>query len=233
MQQRLARGEAAALGELYDRFASLVHSLAHRVLDDEHAADRITREVFAYIWEHPHSYDPKQGSLRSWVAAVTRHQAVQRLRQTEAASAGDGGSGAPAPAEMEQKIREASAAARADYIVTSMPAPLRAALELAYFQRRDYRQTAADLGVTEDEARRRLRLGLQLLSTAHNHPTLPPPCSPHLPRSTPGARAPSRTPQTPHAPQAPHAPRAPHAPHPPRYPGPGSAPPGTGHGRSL
>ncbi|GGS64461.1 hypothetical protein GCM10010270_39590 [Streptomyces violaceus] len=32
MQQRLARGEAAALGELYDRFASLVHGLAHRVL---------------------------------------------------------------------------------------------------------------------------------------------------------------------------------------------------------
>ena len=28
MQQRLARGEAAALGELYDRFASLVHSQA-------------------------------------------------------------------------------------------------------------------------------------------------------------------------------------------------------------
>jgi RNA polymerase sigma-70 factor (ECF subfamily) len=49
-----------------------------------------------------------------------------------------------------------------------MPAPLRAALELAYFQRRDYRQTALDLGVTEDEARRRLRLGLQLLSTAHD-----------------------------------------------------------------
>ncbi|MGW1926687.1 hypothetical protein ACWCQ0_48205, partial [Streptomyces massasporeus] len=29
------------------------------------------------------------------------------------------------------------------------------------------RQTAADLGVTEDEARRRLRLGLQLLSSAN------------------------------------------------------------------
>ncbi len=49
MQQRLARGEAAALGELYDRFASLVHSLARRVLGDETAADRITREVFGYI----------------------------------------------------------------------------------------------------------------------------------------------------------------------------------------
>ncbi|MEU2788920.1 sigma-70 family RNA polymerase sigma factor [Streptomyces sp. NPDC007100] len=174
MQQRLARGEAAALGELYDRFASLVHSLARRVLDDESAADRITREVFGYIWENPDSYDPKQGSLRSWVAQLAHRQSVHRLRQSEAASARDRGADAPAPAEVERQIREASTAARADYIVTSMPAPLRAALELAYFQRRDYRQTAADLGVTEDEARRRLRLGLQLLSTAHNHQALPP-----------------------------------------------------------
>lgn len=208
MQQRLARGEAAALGELYDRFASLVHGLAHRVLADEQAADRITREVFAHVWQHPDAYDPKQGPLRSWVATLTHRLAVQRLRQTETAAlahgdpddagvadAADGladpadayaeatgpsrGSGSSTSSssstgstgsteELERRVRRASVAARADYIVTSMPAPLRAALELAYFQRRDYRQTAADLGVTEAEARRRLRLGLQLLSTAHD-----------------------------------------------------------------
>ncbi|MFH8584989.1 sigma-70 family RNA polymerase sigma factor [Streptomyces celluloflavus] len=223
MQQRLARGEAAALGELYDRFASLVHSLAHRVLDDEDAADLITREVFGYIWEHPDSYDPKQGSLRSWVAALTRHQAVQRLRQTEADSARDSGPDAPAPAETERKIREASTAARADYIVTSMPAPLRAALELAYFQRRDYRQTAADLGVTEDEARRRLRLGLQLLSTAHNHQS-PPPVASRSARPPHSPSAPSPASQPPHTPLG-SRPHTPHA-------GPGmSPPPGTDHGR--
>ncbi|MFD3421770.1 sigma-70 family RNA polymerase sigma factor [Streptomyces decoyicus] len=228
MQQRLAHGEAAALGELYDRFASLVHSLAYRVLDDEDAADRVTREVFAYVWEHPDSYDPKQGPLRSWVAGVTRHQAVQRLRQTEAASARDCGDDAPAPAEIEQKIRDASTAARADFIVTSMPAPLRAALELAYFQRRDYRQTAADLGVTEDEARRRLRLGLQLLSTAHSHQALPP-----AHRTAPTPRSAPASPHSPHAPQAPHSPRGPRPPH-TQHTGPGnSAPPGPGRGRSL
>ncbi|MCX4409096.1 sigma-70 family RNA polymerase sigma factor [Streptomyces sp. NPDC059837] len=166
MQQRLARGEAAALGELYDRFASLVHGLAHRVLGDERAADGITREVFAHVWQSPESYDPKQGPLRSWIATLTHRLAVQRLRTTEtAALALDGGG---TTEELERKVRSASVAARADYIVTSMPTPLRAALELAYFQRRDYRQAAADLGVTEDEARRRLRLGLQLLSTAHD-----------------------------------------------------------------
>ncbi|WP_327696720.1 sigma-70 family RNA polymerase sigma factor [Streptomyces sp. NBC_00459] len=195
MQQRLARGEAAALGELYDRFASLVHGLAHRVLADEQAADRITREVFAHVWQHPDAYDPKQGPLRSWVATLTHRLAVQRLRQTETAALAHGdpdgrdnrdhleddsadtyadatgsstGSSSGSMEELERRVRRASVAARADYIVTSMPAPLRAALELAYFQRRDYRQTAADLGVTEAEARRRLRLGLQLLSTAHD-----------------------------------------------------------------
>ncbi|WP_459182304.1 sigma-70 family RNA polymerase sigma factor [Streptomyces sp.] len=163
MQQRLARGEEAALGELYDRFASLVHSLAHRVMDDEDAAAQITREVFGYIWENPDAYDPKHGSLRSWIAGLTQRQAVHRLRQFE-------NSGEGTPDEVEARVREASAAARADYIVTSMPAPLRQALDLAYRGRQDYRQTAADLGVTEDEARRRLRLGLQLLSTAMDHP---------------------------------------------------------------
>ncbi|WRZ92266.1 sigma-70 family RNA polymerase sigma factor [Streptomyces sp. NBC_01007] len=174
MQQRLSRGEAAALGELYDRFASLVHGLAHRVLGDERAADGITREVFTHVWENPDAYDPKQGPLRSWVAALTHRLAVQRLRATETAALAQGGDGTAE--ELERKVRSASVAARADYIVTSMPTPLRAALELAYFQRRDYRQAAADLGVTEDEARRRLRLGLQLLSTAHDAgPTGAPP----------------------------------------------------------
>ncbi|WP_406170625.1 sigma-70 family RNA polymerase sigma factor [Streptomyces sp. NBC_00996] len=174
MQQRLARGEAAALGEFYDRFASLVHGLAHRVLGDERAADGITREVFAHVWENPDAYDPKQGPMRSWVATLTQRLAVQRLRANETAALARGGHGTTE--ELERKVRSASVAARADYIVTSMPAPLRAALELAYFQRRDYRQAAADLGVTEDEARRRLRLGLQLLSTAQDTgPTGAPP----------------------------------------------------------
>jgi RNA polymerase sigma-70 factor (ECF subfamily) len=166
MQQRLARGEAAALGELYDRFASLVRGLAHRVLGEETAADGITREVFAHVWQHPDSYDPRQGPLRTWLAALTRRLAVERLRATGTAALARGGKGSAE--ELEHRVRRAAVAARADYIVQAMPVPLRAALELAYFQRRDYRQTAADLGVTEDEARRRLRLGLQLLATAHD-----------------------------------------------------------------
>lgn len=190
MQQRLARGEAAALGELYDRYASLVHNTAHLVLENQRAADQVTREVFGYVWENPDAFDPKEeGSMRSWIARLTRRQAVYRLRQKGARELAERGSTGPVAEaeseELEQRVRRAAVAARADYIVTSMPAPLRKALELAYFQRRDYRQTAADLGVTEDEARRRLRLGLQLLATAHTRPLdpgAPPPGRPGGPR---------------------------------------------------
>lgn len=167
MQQRLTRGEAAALGELYDRFASLVHGLAHRVLDDEQDADFVTREVFSRVWENPSGYDASKGSMRSWVAGLTQGQAVERLRWRHERD------GAP-PELLEERVRTAYTVSRADYIRSSMPSSLRRALELAYLHRLDYRRTAEELGVTADEARRRLRLGLQLLSTAAAFP-LPPP----------------------------------------------------------
>ncbi|GHJ39859.1 sigma-70 family RNA polymerase sigma factor [Streptomyces sp. TS71-3] len=210
MHLRLARGEAAALGELYDRFAPLVHGLAHRVLTEDAAADQVTREVFARLWEHPDAYDPERGPLRSWLAELAHLLAVRRLRAARSAGYGavagvgaepdvaegvgadvaegvgvdvaegtevraDVTEGTGRAEEPERAVRRASAAARADYLVESMPASLRAALHLAYFQRRDCRQTAADLGITEEEAHRRLRLGLQLLATAHNSGPLDPP----------------------------------------------------------
>ncbi len=168
MQQRLARGEEAALGELYDRFASLVHGIAHRVMGDESAADQITREVFGYIWENPDAYNPKDGNLRSWIATLAQRQSVHRLRNCEAERIRAGGE--RTAEQFEARVREANTAARADFIRESMPVSIRATLDLAYMKRRDYRQAAAELGLTEDEARRRLRLGLQMLSTAIQHP---------------------------------------------------------------
>ena len=90
MQQRLRRGEEAALGELYDRFALLVHGLAQRIVGDERAADQITREVFGHIWENPDAYDPRDGNMRSWIATLTQRQSVKRLRTCEAELVGHG-----------------------------------------------------------------------------------------------------------------------------------------------
>ncbi|MCI0386628.1 RNA polymerase sigma factor [Streptomyces sp. CNQ085] len=158
IRRRLVRGEESALAELYDGHASVVRGLAHRFLDDEDAADRIVAEVFAEVWADPGAYRPEHGSLRSWLTELTRVRALRCLDESRLDP--------ESRARLEERIRAASAAARADRMVTAMPGPLRTALELAYVGRRDYREAAAELGVSEDEARRRLRLGLQLLSTA-------------------------------------------------------------------
>lgn len=178
MRDRLQRGEAAALAELYDRFAFLAYGIAQRVLDDEAATGQVTEEVFAHIWESPGDFDPDRGPMRSWIAAEAHRRSVDRLRrQYEAARASSpAAETGPELAEVAEEaeeaagVRAASTAARADYIVTAMPAPLRDALELTRFEHQDYRRMARELGISEAEACRRLRLGLQLLSSAAEYP---------------------------------------------------------------
>jgi RNA polymerase sigma factor (sigma-70 family) len=262
MRDRLRRGEAAALAELYDRFVSLAYAIAHRALDDEEDVGRVTREVFTHLWESPDDFDPDQGPMRSWIAAEAHRRALDELRRalpgpdladTTRLAGADGAPGAPPPgpsgrpttaadgrrsvaahhpeatppaatiptpdpqrhgspqagetdrsataaapgpgpangvpaspvastavgaaaghagddAGRASALHAASTAARADYIVTAMPEPLRDALEITRFEYQDYRRTARALGITESEACRRLRLGLQLLATAAEYP---------------------------------------------------------------
>ncbi|MGV9266298.1 sigma-70 family RNA polymerase sigma factor [Kitasatospora sp. NPDC003701] len=172
LQRRLARGEETALGELYDQLAPMVHGLAGRILADQAAAAQLTREIFAHVWEHPEAFDPAQGSLRSWLGALTHSRAVDRLRVRRAAEAppvgdgvdGTGGTGVLAgPAEEE--IRAVATAARVQYVVESLPQSLRETIAVSYYDGRTYQETARRLGISEQTAKQRMRLGLELLAT--------------------------------------------------------------------
>ncbi|MGW6916134.1 sigma-70 family RNA polymerase sigma factor [Kitasatospora sp. NPDC054939] len=164
LQRRLARGEETALGELYDRLAPMVHGLASRILADQAAADQLTREVFAHLWEHPESFDPALGSLRSWLGALTHRRAVDRLRLRRGAPA-DARSGHGPGGDGEDEIRAVATAARARYVVDSLPRSLRETVTVTYYDGRTYRETARRLGISEQAAKQRMRLGLELLAT--------------------------------------------------------------------
>ncbi|MGW4891452.1 sigma-70 family RNA polymerase sigma factor [Kitasatospora sp. NPDC004240] len=159
LQRRLARGEETALGELYDQLAPMVHGLAARILADQGAADQLTREVFGHLWEHPEAFDPAQGSLRSWLGALTHRRAVDRLRLRRGAGAPGGGHPG------EEEIRAVATAARVQYVVDSLPQTLRETIAVTYYDGRTYQETARRLGITEQAAKQRMRLGLGLLAT--------------------------------------------------------------------
>jgi len=162
IQWRLLRGEETALGELYDRYAPLVHGLAGRILDDPAAAEQLTREIFAHLWQHPEAFDPSAGSLRSWIGSLTHRRAVDRLRHQRA----DDG-----------EIAARATAARIQYVVTALPEPLRQAIAVGYYDGLSYQDTAHRLGISEQAAKERMRAGLRQLAagleSAGIEPTAP------------------------------------------------------------
>ncbi|MCX5211242.1 hypothetical protein OG689_18435 [Kitasatospora sp. NBC_00240] len=56
-------------------------------------------------------------------------------------------------------------AARVQYVVDSLPHPLRETITATYYDGRTYQETAHRLGISEQVAKQRMRLGLQLLAT--------------------------------------------------------------------
>ncbi|QMU74980.1 sigma-70 family RNA polymerase sigma factor [Streptacidiphilus sp. PB12-B1b] len=167
IQRRLERGEESALGELYDQFAPLVHGLAQRVLNDTHAAEQVTRDVFAHVWEHPDEFDPACGSMRSWIGTLTHRRAVERLRGAQ----GEGDEPQPdsrpiEPACLEEEVVAQATAAHVQSVVASLPQALQEVLLLTCLGGRTYQQAAQELGVGAATAKHRMRLGLQLLAAA-------------------------------------------------------------------
>lgn len=75
----LAEGQVNALSILYDRYIRLVYSLAYKILENSEEAEDITQEVFLTLWRR-NAYDPKRGSLSSFLTTMTRSRAIDKLR---------------------------------------------------------------------------------------------------------------------------------------------------------
>ena len=75
----LKAGQTAALGILYDRHAGLVYGIAVKVLENPQEAEDLTQDIFLNFVKIG-SYEPNRGSLRTYLAILTRSRAVDRVR---------------------------------------------------------------------------------------------------------------------------------------------------------
>src|SRR5271169_782621 len=74
-------GDQSALAELYDRYSSLVYSVALRVLGDTGAAEDVLQEVFLQLWRNPELFDSSRGNLAPWLAVIARNRSIDGLRK--------------------------------------------------------------------------------------------------------------------------------------------------------
>lgn len=78
----LINGQTHALGALYDRHAALVYGIALKILENTQEAEDLTQDIFLKFI-HKSAYNPERGSLRTFLAILTRSRAIDRLRSRQ------------------------------------------------------------------------------------------------------------------------------------------------------
>jgi RNA polymerase sigma-70 factor (ECF subfamily) len=162
---RLRLGDEGALGELYDRHASLAFGLALRMVRDRAAAEEVVQDTFLTLWRQAARYAPDRASCRSWICTIVRSRAIDRLRRSASKEARDAQLAEDLAGLCDTwQLADASLRAQAVHrAVESLPQEQRQVLELAYFlglsQTEISERTGAPLGTVKG----RTRLALQRL----------------------------------------------------------------------
>ncbi|XXD82348.1 sigma-70 family RNA polymerase sigma factor [Pseudomonas sp. Z5-35] len=75
-----AQGDQKALRVLYDQESARVMGVAQRIVRHNALAEDIVHDVFIKIWTRAASFDPRRGSARGWIFSITRHLALNVVR---------------------------------------------------------------------------------------------------------------------------------------------------------
>lgn len=77
---RIASGDEAAFVTAYDRHAGFVFGSVARFVGDREVAAEVVQDAFMALWRRARQFDAASGSLLTWLLAIARHRAIDRLR---------------------------------------------------------------------------------------------------------------------------------------------------------
>ena len=78
--QAIALRDSASFDQFHQRLAGMVYSAAFRVLNDPDDAREVAQDVFTYVWEKAVQFETRKGKATTWVYAMARNRAIDRLR---------------------------------------------------------------------------------------------------------------------------------------------------------
>jgi len=158
-------GEVQAFEVIFDRHASAAFSLAYRMCGRRAAAEDVVQDAFLSLWRSGSGYDPRRGSVRSWVLSVVHNRAVDAMRRVGSKAGRDvsdeGISERLAAAERtDAEVERRDDARQVRTALDELPPDQRRVIELAYFGGFTHNQIAEMLDLPPGTVKGRMRLGL-------------------------------------------------------------------------
>jgi RNA polymerase sigma factor (sigma-70 family) len=153
----------SAFRELVERHLPIVYSAARRMVRDSHLAEEVAQSVFTTLAQKAESIHPPQ-VLGGWLYNTTRHLAMhairteQRRRQREQT--------AFAMQSLDLAPEDPGIAEHLEPAMAELDAEDRDALVLRFLANRGLREVGAELGVSEEAARKRVSRALDRLRAA-------------------------------------------------------------------
>ena len=164
----ICKGEESAIEVLYERYHRYAYTLAYRILHDPLASEDIVQDAFLSIWRKASLYQTQNGSVQSWIQAIVRHRAIDKIR----ASVHRDYQWTPLQADNEQDPPSEepdvweqawqSEQHRIIYeVMEQIPGEQRMVIELAYFGGLTHAEISEQYQIPLGTVKGRIRLGLQ------------------------------------------------------------------------
>jgi RNA polymerase sigma-70 factor (ECF subfamily) len=154
------RGEEAAFLALYQRHRTPVFRFAWRFTGSVHSAEDVTQECFLALFAGA-AFDPKQGSLRTYLFGIARHLAMRRARIEERES--EEPADAAAPDDTLGDLIGQERAAAVERAVAALPALQKEALILFEYEDLSLEEIAQVVGVEVGAVKARLHRARETL----------------------------------------------------------------------
>ena len=145
------------------RFQSRVFGLALTVLRDRDEAEEAAQDAFLRAYRHADAYDPRRGTVATWLLAITRNVAIDhaRMRRSEPVDADVLLANAVEPgAQPEERGIASDEASRLRAAIATLPDEQRRALLLAAFFGRTAREIGALDGTPIGTVKTRIRTAM-------------------------------------------------------------------------
>jgi RNA polymerase sigma-70 factor (ECF subfamily) len=161
---RIPGGDRTALQTVYRLTSAKLFGVALRILGERSEAEDVVQEVYVTVWRKAGEFDAARASPMTWLIAIARNRAIDRLRATRQSrhfdpidAAAEVADGAPIGDDL---LQTAQTNARLHGCLDGLGAEERTALRGAFFDGNTYEELAArtetPLGTMKSRIRRAL-----------------------------------------------------------------------------